>query len=84
MLVLLPSGTEQPFRAARVTLALIGVNVLVFLLSSPNEGARLAEHEAELERIAEWMSPGRYVTGREFAAAGLAELLELEEFIPPA
>lgn len=54
MLVLLPSGTEQPFRAARVTLALIGVNLLAFLLTSPNEGQKLAEREAELERIAEW------------------------------
>ena len=29
------------------------------------------------ERLAAWMRPGRYVTGREFAAAGLAELIEV-------
>jgi ATP-dependent protease ClpP protease subunit len=29
------------------------------------------------ERLAAWMKPGRYVTGREFAAAGLAELIEV-------
>jgi len=29
------------------------------------------------EKLASWMSPGRYVTGREFAAAGLAELIDL-------
>jgi ATP-dependent Clp protease, protease subunit len=29
------------------------------------------------ERLAAWMKPGRYVTGREFAAAGLAELVEV-------
>ncbi len=31
----------------------------------------------ESERLAAWMRPGRYVTGREFAAAGLAELIEV-------
>jgi ATP-dependent protease ClpP protease subunit len=29
------------------------------------------------ERLAAWMKPGRYVSGREFAAAGLAELIEV-------
>ena len=29
------------------------------------------------ERLAEWMKPGRYVSGREFAEAGLAELIDL-------
>ncbi|HND55850.1 MAG TPA: ATP-dependent Clp protease proteolytic subunit [Pirellulaceae bacterium] len=29
------------------------------------------------EQITAWMQPGKYVSGREFAAAGLAELLEL-------
>jgi ATP-dependent protease ClpP protease subunit len=29
------------------------------------------------ERLAAWMKPGRYVSGAEFAAAGLAELVEL-------
>jgi ATP-dependent Clp protease protease subunit len=31
----------------------------------------------ESDRLAAWMKPGRYVTGREFAAAGLAELIEV-------
>lgn len=30
-----------------------------------------------LEKLTAWMRPGRYVTGREFAAAGLAEMVEL-------
>ncbi len=29
------------------------------------------------DKLAGWMRPGKYVTGREFAAAGLAELIEL-------
>ncbi len=29
------------------------------------------------EKIADWMKPGRYVSGREFAEAGLAELVDL-------
>jgi ATP-dependent protease ClpP protease subunit len=29
------------------------------------------------EQVAEWMKPGRYVSGREFADAGLAELVDL-------
>ena len=29
--------------------------------------------------LAEWMRPGRYVSGRELAAAGLAELVELRD-----
>lgn len=33
------------------------------------------------ERLAAWMSPGRYVTGREFAAAGLAELIDLTSLV---
>jgi ATP-dependent Clp protease, protease subunit len=31
----------------------------------------------EPEKLAAWMRPGKYVTGREFAEAGLAELVEL-------
>lgn len=34
--------------------------------------------------IQEWMRPGRYVSGPEFAAAGLAELVGLEPIFPPA
>jgi ATP-dependent protease ClpP protease subunit len=30
------------------------------------------------EKVAEWMRPGRYVSGAEFAAAGLAELVDFE------
>jgi ATP-dependent protease ClpP protease subunit len=32
------------------------------------------------ERLAPWMKPGRYVTGKEFAAAGLAELVDLSDY----
>lgn len=38
------------------------------------------------EQLLPWIRPGRYVTGREFAAAGLAELIELTplpELLPP-
>jgi ATP-dependent protease ClpP protease subunit len=31
----------------------------------------------EIELLASWMRPGRYVTGQEFADAGLAKLIEL-------
>lgn len=57
------------------------------------EAAEWARHFGELERemddllavflgvpgeqLAEWMRPGRYVSGREFAEAGLAELIDL-------
>lgn len=54
MVVLLPAGTEEPLRAARVTLALIALNLVAFMLASPGEAHKLAEREAELERIAEW------------------------------
>jgi len=32
---------------------------------------------AQREQLAQWMKPGRYVSGREFAEAGLAELIDL-------
>ena len=32
-----------------------------------------------LEQVEQWMKPGRYVSGREFAAAGLAELIDLTQ-----
>jgi ATP-dependent protease ClpP protease subunit len=57
------------------------------------EAAEWARHFGELERemddllavflgipreqLAQWMKPGRYVTGREFADAGLAKLIDL-------
>ncbi len=31
-----------------------------------------------LEKLVLWMKPGRYVSGQEFAAAGLAELIDLK------
>lgn len=59
------------------------------------EAAEWARHFADLEvemdellsilfgvdtdALAKWIKPGRYVTGREFAAAGLAELVELKD-----
>jgi ATP-dependent Clp protease, protease subunit len=39
------------------------------------------------DKIAAWMKPGRYVTGPELAAAGLAELVDLlpvSALAPPA
>lgn len=35
---------------------------------------------ANAEQIAQWMRPGRYVSGKEFASAGLAELAPLAPF----
>lgn len=32
-----------------------------------------------LERLSQWMKPGRYVSGPEFAGEGLAELIDLSE-----
>ncbi len=32
-----------------------------------------------LEQVEQWMKPGRYVSGREFAAAGLGELIDLTQ-----
>ncbi|MCI0357849.1 MAG: hypothetical protein L0211_05095 [Planctomycetaceae bacterium] len=32
----------------------------------------------ELAVLADWLRPGRYVSGSEFAAAGLAEVVELQ------
>jgi hypothetical protein len=59
------------------------------------EAAEWARHFGQLERdmdallahlfgvsveaMHEWINPGRYVSGRELAAAGMAELLELEQ-----
>jgi ATP-dependent protease ClpP protease subunit len=34
--------------------------------------------EIDLQKLTDWLRPGRYVSGREFAAAGLAELIELD------
>jgi ATP-dependent protease ClpP protease subunit len=34
------------------------------------------------ETMTEWINPGRYVTGRELAKAGMAELIELEQVQP--
>lgn len=35
-----------------------------------------------LDQVNQWMKPGRYVSGREFAEAGLAELIDLPGKIP--
>lgn len=32
------------------------------------------------KKLAQWMRPGRFITGTEFAEAGLAELIELKDF----
>jgi len=60
-----------------------------------SEAAEWARHFGQLERdmdtllahlfgvdpsvMHEWINPGRYVSGRELAAAGMAQLIELEE-----
>ncbi len=36
------------------------------------------------EQLAQWMKPGRYVTGRELAEAGIAELIDLKSFADKA
>jgi ATP-dependent protease ClpP protease subunit len=38
----------------------------------------------ELKDLDEWIRPGRYVSGREFAATGLAELVELHDLVKRA
>ena len=38
----------------------------------------LGKPSAELEK---WIKPGRYVTGRELAAAGLADIVDLSKHI---
>lgn len=35
------------------------------------------------ERLAGWIDPGKYLSGREFAAAGLAELIDINQLPPP-
>ena len=34
--------------------------------------------QVDLQKLKAWLRPGRYVSGREFAAAGLAELIDLQ------
>lgn len=64
-----------------------------------HEAAEWARHFAQLEsemdellaayfgvsneQLARWMTPGRYVSGREFADAGLAELVDLKSLVKP-
>jgi hypothetical protein len=63
------------------------------------EAAEWARHFGQLERemdellagflgvpgdeLAAWMRPGRYVSGREFAQAGLAELVDVIDLAKP-
>ena len=55
MLLLIPLGAESPEpRLPRATVVLIALNVLVFLFTSQFDTRKLAEEEAELERIAGW------------------------------
>ena len=37
-----------------------------------------------IEKLIAWMQPGRYVSGQEFAAAGLAEIIDLTSLAPGA
>jgi membrane associated rhomboid family serine protease len=54
MLLLVPLGAEERPRAPRATLALVAVNVLVFLWTGRHDAARAAAEEAEITRVAEW------------------------------
>lgn len=55
MLFLVPMGADQEgLRAPRATLALVAVNLLVFLWTARLDTAGTAEKEQELERIAGW------------------------------
>ena len=63
-------------------------------LDQPSGKAMVAELERDMDvwlaalfgmqpdRLAVWMKPGRYVSGAELAAAGLAELMALESLTP--
>ncbi len=37
--------------------------------------------QVPLEQIEKWITPGRYVSGREFAKAGMAELISLDKIV---
>lgn len=54
MILLLPLGPGDTPRAPRLTAALVGLNVLVFLLTLQFETQKTADAEAELQRVAEW------------------------------
>ena len=55
MILLLPLGPgERSPRAPRLTTALIGLNVLVFMLTLGHETQKTEGAEAELARVAEW------------------------------
>jgi membrane associated rhomboid family serine protease len=55
VILLLPLGPgERSPRAPRLTSALVGLNVLVFLFTARPETQKSAEAEAELLRVAEW------------------------------
>ncbi len=55
MILLLPLGPgESSPRAPRLTTALVGLNVLVFLLTSRHDAPQAAAAEAELARVTEW------------------------------
>src|SRR5512140_1359144 len=55
MLLFLPLGPDQAVpRAPRATIALVALNVLVFLATSRFDAGRAEIRETELEDVAEW------------------------------
>jgi membrane associated rhomboid family serine protease len=55
MLLFLPLGPDEPIpRAPRATIALVALNVLVFVFTARFDSARAALREAELEDVADW------------------------------
>lgn len=82
MILLLPlgPGAAAP-RAPRLTSALIGLNVLVFLLTSRFETQKTAGAEAELARVAEWSLrlAGREASDLESRVKGFASPLQFLE-----
>ena len=55
MLLLIPLGPEdRSVRAPRVTIALVAVNVLIFLATARHDTAQTAADEAQITRVAEW------------------------------
>ncbi len=55
MILLIPLGPEAEVpRLPPVTAALLGLNLLAFLVTAPYDAPRVAAEEVQLERVAEW------------------------------
>lgn len=79
MLLLIPLGTDEPQpRLPRATAALVGLNLLAFLLSSGADVARGNAELAEIERVAEYSVRGLPAATQERAARYSSSLAFLE------